>query len=272
MTLTNPDLTQKDILGVRLNFIDYETAIRTINRFHNNNQRVYVTLTNPHSVLLCHRDQKMRRATAGAAMNLPDGIGTILAAKLLGYENTGRVTGPALMLRLCDTGRSYGYRHYFYGGKKNVAEKLAAALAKTYPGLKIAGTYTPPFRELSHSEDKQIVSKINHAKPDILWVGLGAPKQEKWMAAHLGKIHAAVMIGVGAAFDFHTATVPWAPPWIRKIGFEWAYRLLKEPKRMWRRNFDSPLFLIKIISQRLTTTAARRKYFSTVEELERYRG
>ena len=125
---------------------------------------------------------------------------------------------------------------------------------KASPGLEVAGTYCPPFRQTTEKEDDEIVRRISAASPDVLWVGLGAPKQEKWMAAHLGRIDVPVMIGVGAAFDFHSGNVKWAPAWIRKAGMEWAYRLVQEPRRLWRRNLDSPLFLFAVLRQRMART------------------
>ena len=121
-----------------------------------------------------------------------------------------------------------------------------------YPGLEVAGTYCPPFRSLSEREDQAITKRINSTDPDIVWVGLGAPKQEQWMARHVGKIKAAALIGVGAAFDFHSGNVKWAPNSVRKLGLEWAYRLAQNPRGMWRRNFDSPLFLSRVMWQRLS--------------------
>jgi len=255
--------SEHSILGVPFDFVDYQAVFEMIEGWRRRNERRYVCITNPHSVLLCHRDKRMGRATAGAAAKLPDGVGIVLAAALLGYENCGRVTGPTLMLKLCDWGRRCGFRHYFYGGGEGIAEKLADNLARRYPGLQIAGTFCPPFRQISKEEDNAIVEEINRARPDILWVGLGAPKQEIWMAEHLGRVDSAVMIGVGAAFDFHSGNLRWAPRWIRDLGLEWAYRLAKEPRRMWRRNLDSPLFLSKVLWQRLTTGRRRELYLKS---------
>ncbi len=242
---------KRDILQVKFDLVAYNAALETIDQWKQTGQRQYVTITNPHSVLLCHRDRQMGQATRQAGMILPDGTGIILAARLLGYSHNGRATGPMLMLKLCDWGRQKGYRHFFYGGSEGVAGKLAEKLGRDYPGLQVAGIYCPPFRQLSETENQAIIDEINTTRPDIVWVGLGAPKQEKWMAEHVGKITASAMIGVGAAFDFHSGNVKWAPAWIRKIGMEWAYRLVLEPKRMWRRNLDSPIFLTKVIGQRV---------------------
>jgi N-acetylglucosaminyldiphosphoundecaprenol N-acetyl-beta-D-mannosaminyltransferase len=199
----------------------------------------------------------MATAANHAGLTLPDGVGIILAANMLGYANKGRTTGPALMLNLCDWGREHGYRHYFFGGRPGVADALARKLSAAYPGLEVAGTFCPPFRSLRAREDAAITRHINSARPDIVWVGLGAPKQEIWMAQHQGRIEATAMIGVGAAFDFHSGNVKWAPGWIRKAGLEWAWRLASEPRRMWRRNLDSPRFLAQIVAQRLRRTLSR---------------
>jgi len=245
------------ILKVRFNLISYNVVMQTIERWRDNGESHYATITNPHSVMLCHRDVEMRRATEMAGMTLPDGVGIIFAAQLLDYPHNGRVTGPMLMLKLCDWSRQRGYRHFFYGGAEGVAKMLAERLSTIYPGLQVAGTYCPPFGPMSDEEDEQIIEAINKTQPDIVWVGIGAPKQEKWMANHLGKIKATVMIGVGAAFDFHSGNAKWAPDWTRKFGLEWAYRLAQDPKRMWRRNLDSPLFLSKVIWQRIKMTLGR---------------
>jgi N-acetylglucosaminyldiphosphoundecaprenol N-acetyl-beta-D-mannosaminyltransferase len=243
---------KRDILGVKFDLIDYDTVLTAIQQWRRAGQREYVTLTNPHSVMLCQRDPAMRHATEGAGLTLPDGVGIILAAKLLRYPPCDRVTGPTLLLRLCDWGRQHGYRHYLYGGGQGVAESLASRLRDEFPGLQVVGTQSPPFRTLTEEEDTARVERINVARPDIVWVGLGAPKQEKWMAAHVGRIEAAAMIGVGAAFDFHSGNVRWAPPLVRRLGLEWLFRLACEPRRMWRRYLlDSPRFLLGVLTQRV---------------------
>ena len=200
---------------------------------------------------MCLRDPELRKATARARLVLPDGVGIVWAARLLGCGHHARVTGPTLMLKLCDWGRTWHLKHYFYGGRPGVNEKLAQRLTARFPGLTVVGSRCPPFRRLTREEDDAIVREINGCKPDIVWVGLGSPKQEKWMAKHVGRIDAAALIGVGAAFDFHSGRIPWAPAWIRKAGLEWAYRLAKEPRRMWRRNVNSFVFLACVLRQRV---------------------
>ena len=240
---------QADVAGVAFDFVLMRQVIDAVEQWRRARTRNYIVLTNPHSVMLCRRDEQMRRATLTAGLTLPDGVGVVLAAELLGYGRQHRVTGPALMIDVCDRGRDIGLRHFFYGGGEGVADELARRLTSQFDGLIVAGTCCPPFRNLSEAEDADIVDRINASRADIVWVGLGAPKQEKWMRAHLGEIAVPAMIGVGAAFDFHSGNVKWAPKWIRKFGIEWAYRLACEPRRMWRRNLDSPLFLMHVLMQ-----------------------
>ena len=248
-------LARRQIVGINFNLIAAGEVVGALRRWIESSHRGYVALANPHSVLAAHRDQDFRKALLGADITLPDGVGITLAARLLGCRDVVRVAGPGLMLDLCDSGRQHAFRHYFYGGREGVAAALATRLTARYEGLEIAGTCCPPFRRLTPEEDSRIVQTINATRPDIVWVGLGTGTQEKWMAAHVGRIEAAALIGVGAAFDFHAGTVPWAPAWIRNAGLEWAYRLVHEPRRLWRRNLDSPVFLARVIAQRLASAS-----------------
>jgi len=234
MTMEDRAIQRKrqKILNVKFDLIAYEIVMQTIEQWRQQGKCQYVAITNPHSVLLCYRDEMMFRATHDAGLVLPDGIGIVLAARLLGYNHNGRASGPTLMLKLCDWAREKGYRHFFYGGAEGVADKLADKLSQEYPGLNVAGTYCPPFRRLTD--------------------------EEKWMAEHVGRINATAMIGVGAAFDFHSGKVKWAPALVRRLGLEWAYRLIQEPRRMWRRNLDSPLFLSRVMRQRLSMDMSRQ--------------
>jgi len=245
----NPPVVR--VLGVPITFARREEVLNVVEDARNDGERRYIVVTNPHSILMCRRDREMLAATLGADLTLPDGVGTSLAARLLdGKSEKQRTPGPELMLYLLDQGRAIGLRHYLYGGRPDVLEELARRMRLLFPGVLIVGTYSPPFRPLSDEEDEGIIEKISCTDPDVVWIGLGAPKQEKWMASHLGRIRAAVMIGVGAAFDYHAGAVPWAPGWVRKAGLEWIYRLLHEPRRLWRRNLDSPLFVALVCAQK----------------------
>ena len=239
------------VLGVSITFAGRSEVLSVVEHARNAGERSYIVVTNPHSILTCRRDHEMLSATNGAGLVLPDGVGTSLAARLITGRSAGpRTPGPELMLYLLDQGRSIGLRHYLYGGQPEVLEELARRLRMLFPGVLITGAYSPPFSPLSDYEDELIVEEISHTKPDVVWVGLGAPKQEKWMANHVGRVRAADMIGVGAAFDYHAGAVPWAPRWVRKVGLEWFYRLLHQPRRLWRRNLDSPLFVALVCAQK----------------------
>lgn len=240
---------KKNVLGFCFDTVEYKDILSRILDWQRAGERHMISLVNPYSILLGHRDAKMARAIRASSLVLPDGVGIIHASRLLGYSPFSRVTGPALMLKLCDWSRLSGLRHYFYGGSERVAGKLADHLQSQFTGLQVAGWQSPPFRPLTEQEDAQVVHQINQSRPDIVWVGLGAPKQEKWMLDHLNRIEATVLIGVGAAFDFHSGNKPWAPLWMRQCGIEWAHRLCLEPRRMWRRNLASLVFLGKVLRQ-----------------------
>ena len=216
----------------------------------------YITLVNPHSIVMCVRDTEMHSAILGSNLILPDGVGIMVASCLLGYGHNHRVPGPSLLLSLCDLGRPHGLRHFFYGGAGGVAAILAQRLADRCPGLLISGILSPPFQTITPEEDDKLLERINASSPDIVWVALGTGKQEKWMATNIARLRASAVIGVGAAFNFHAGTVPWAPAWIRRAGLEWAYRFAHEPRRLWRRNLDSFVFLARIAAQRMGCTVA----------------
>jgi len=248
------------IAGVGFDLVTPQMVLDTVLRWKVLDTRHSIALVNPHSVLLCQRDPKMRAAISRSGLTLPDGAGIVLAARLLSYPHGGRVSGPELMLYLCDHGRAHQFRHYFYGGGDGVAERLAANLQATYPGLCVAGWHTPPFqpnvlREDAKVEEATVLELIRRSRTDILWVGLGAPKQEKWIERNRDALRCHAIIGVGAAFDFHSGRIPWCPAPVRRLGLEWAYRLMLEPKRLWRRNLDSFTFLATVARQRLGALA-----------------
>ena len=209
----------------------------------------YISITNTESVYHAIRIPSHLRYINSANFSCCDGIAVVLAGKLLGYK-IPRLHGPDLMLECCEYGVDKKWRHFFYGGKKGVPELLTGKLTEKFPGLIVAGNYSPPFRELTHEEDRAVIDLINEANPDILWVGLGLLKQERWIGEHLGKIQVPWMIGVGAAFDFHAGTIKRAPKFFRNIGLEWLYRLAFEPRMLIRNLYSLTLFL-KVFKERL---------------------
>jgi N-acetylglucosaminyldiphosphoundecaprenol N-acetyl-beta-D-mannosaminyltransferase len=200
----------------------------------------------------CHRDEALRRIYNHAGLSAPDGVPLVWLSHLAGHRGVRRVYGPDLMLSLCERSTSKGYRHFLYGGAEGVAERLRTNLQHRFPGIRIVGSFEPPFRELTLEEDGQVVRLINQGNPDVIWVGLGTPKQERWMAAHLGRLNAPILVGVGAAFDFHAGVKKQAPVWMRRTGLEWFFRLLSEPRRLGRRYLlYNPQFVGLVLLQAL---------------------
>ena len=194
----------------------------------------YVCVSNVHTTVMAYDDVEYRKIQNNAAIVLPDGKPLSVVARMRGYKEAKKVSGPDLMPEIFALSEKKGYTHFFYGSTEDTLRKLVDNLKGKYPKLKIVGAYAPPFRPLTEEEDGNVVQSINDANADFLWVGLGAPKQEIWMAAHEDRVHS-VMIGVGAGFDFHAGTVKRAPRWMQKCGLEWFYRLMQDPKRLWKR-------------------------------------
>ena len=222
-----------------------------------NRQKKYICVCPVSTVMECKRNEKVLKSVNSADLATPDGMAVVWIGRILGYKNIRRVYGPELMQNICDISVKKGYRNYFYGSSQDTLNKLQVGLSSKYPGLIINGSFSPPFRKLTEEEDSKIVEEINRSNSDIVWVGLGSPKQDLWMYEHREIINAPVMIGVGAAFDFMAGTKPQAPSWVRNNGFEWLFRLVTEPKRLWRRYLvDCPLFIVYILSDSI------HKYFS----------
>lgn len=250
---TGADVPAKvNILGVNVSAVNEPAAIQIMNNWISNKQPNYVCVTGVHGVMECQRDQKLMDIHNRAGLVTPDGMPIVLISRFRGFSKVNRVYGPDLMLGICKDSVSHGYRHYFYGGEPGVPELLAGSIQERFPGLVVAGTYSPPFRNLNKEEDEEIIKKIKSTSPDFVWIGLGTPKQEKWMADHVERLDGAVLVGVGAAFDFHSGRKRQAPKWIRRSGFEWLFRLMTEPKRLWKRYLvNNPLFLSKLLLQEL---------------------
>jgi N-acetylglucosaminyldiphosphoundecaprenol N-acetyl-beta-D-mannosaminyltransferase len=224
-----------DILGVGVSSINMADAVATIERWIGEHDSNYVCVTGAHGVMESRRDQRLRRIHNDAGMVTPDGMPLVWLSRLSGKRRTDRVYGPDLMRKMTAVSARQGYRQFYYGGADGVAEKLKEILIEAHPRLQVAGTLCPPFRDLTPEEDRAAVDAINAAQPHIVWVGLSTPKQEFWMADHLGRIQAPVLVGVGAAFDFLAGTKRQAPVWMQRNGLEWLFRLCSEPRRLWRR-------------------------------------
>jgi N-acetylglucosaminyldiphosphoundecaprenol N-acetyl-beta-D-mannosaminyltransferase len=259
--LSSADIFQDDrvdILGVRVSSINMDGAVATIERWIGERSRKYVCITSVHGVMESRRDQRLQTIHNEAGMATPDGMPLVWLLRLLGKSRTDRVYGPDLMRKLTTVSSLRGYRQFYYGGAEGVADKLKQVLVNAHPELQVVGAFCPPFRELTPAEDQVVINIINAAQPHILWVGLSTPKQEIWMARHLGLIEAPVMIGVGAAFDFLAGTKRQAPLWMQRRGLEWAFRLCAEPRRLWRRYaYIVPGFTLLAVGE-LVRRAVRR--------------
>lgn len=232
------------ILNVGISAIDMNDACSLVEDAVSRRQKKYICVCPVGTIMECKRNEKVLKSINSSDLATPDGMPTVWIGKMRGYKNIRRVYGPELMQNICDISMKKGYKNYFYGSSQGVLNKLKEKLNKKYPGLFISGICSPPFRQLTKEEDDKIVENINNNNPDIIWVGLGSPKQDLWMHEHRSKINAPLMIGVGAAFDFLAGVKPQAPCWIRNNGFEWLFRLIIEPKRLWRRYLiDNPLFI-----------------------------
>lgn len=239
-----------NIVGVGVSAIDMHLALETIAGWIERHERQYVCVTGVHGVMESQRDTALRRIHNRAGLVTPDGMPMVWLSRLHGHAHVQQVCGTDLMLACCERSVTCGYRHFFYGGGNGVAQRLVDRLRLRVPGLMVVGIHTPPFRALTAAEDDVIVEEINAAGPDIVWVGLSTPKQERWMDAHRGRLSASVLIGVGAAFDFHAGLKKRAPRWMQQGGLEWLFRLAAEPRRLWRRYLrNNPAFVWRVLLQ-----------------------
>jgi N-acetylglucosaminyldiphosphoundecaprenol N-acetyl-beta-D-mannosaminyltransferase len=248
----------RSILGVPIALTDYASALDVMDRLVETRERGYVCAAPVHAVMVAQDDPEMLAALRGSTIVVPDGMPLVWAANLLGERLEDRVYGPELMLRYSDRCAERGHRVWLYGGRdQGSLVQLALSLRRRHPGIKIVGGYSPPFRALTSDEEDAIVEQINEARPDVLWVGIGVPKQEKWMAHMRERLDVPVMCGVGAAFDFHAGRVPQAPRWMQERGLEWIYRIAQEPRRLLPRYlYFNPRFVVAFARQYL---AERRK-------------
>ncbi|WP_309385090.1 WecB/TagA/CpsF family glycosyltransferase [Cerasicoccus frondis] len=240
-------LTRYDVLGVQVSACDLTTACRLIRQRAESGGKGYVCFCGVHGVMESQRDATLQDIYNGAFINSPDGMPLVWLGKHRSEKSVGRVYGPDVLMALCEQTANTGLRHYFYGGGEGVAEALAARLKAQFPDLEVAGTYTPPFRDLTPEEEQQLISEVDAAQPHFFWVGLGTPKQDKFMHVWLSRLNVNLMLGVGAAFDFHSGRKPQAPRWMQRSGLEWLFRLITEPRRLARRYLVyNPIFVWKI--------------------------
>ena len=233
-----------NILGVGVSVLTMETALQRIEDFLDRGERGYICVVGAQGIMEAQGDPEYRDILNSSFLATPDGMPTVWLGKYHGFRHMGRVYGPRLMLALCATSVAKGYRHFLYGGRPGVVEKLKFELTQKYPGLKIVGAYTPPFRPLTREEEQELVSQVQASAADVFWCGLGAPKQERFMASYRERLPVRLMIGVGAAFDILSGTTREAPEWVLRSGLTSIFRVCQEPRRLWRRYLiNNPRFM-----------------------------
>ncbi len=239
-----------NVTGVGVSRVDLDLATETIFAAVRAGVKGYVCAADAHVVWQAHRDPAYRALLNASLLTTPDGMPLVWMGRLQKCKEVDRTYGPDLMLKVMDEGREHGVTHYLFGGREGVVEELKGKLEGRLPGLQIVGTYTPPFRPLDEGEERALAAELEEKRPDVMWVGIGCPKQERFCAEYSGRFAAKVMVAVGAAFDFHSGTVAQAPRWIQRGGLEWLYRLVREPRRLWKRYLKvTPLFALRALLQ-----------------------
>ncbi len=241
-----------NILGIGYSPINLLQAVEQVDSWILENQQRYVCVTPVHALMDLRKEPDLRHIANNSGLTTPDGMPIVWILKLMGYKHVSRVYGPDLMLAVCEHGLSRNYRHFLYGSTPETLEMLSQRLQQKFPGIQITGSFAPPFRPLTDEEDLDVIMRINQSGADMVWVGIGSPKQECWMAQHIHKTNAKVMLGVGAAFDFHAGTKKQAPKWMQRSGLEWLFRLLTEPRRLWKRYLVSNTMFVFLIFLQLT--------------------
>lgn len=227
---------QYDVLGVRVNAVDIAGTVSQIEEWIADRAAPrWIAVMNVHMVMTARSDASFGATVARADMAVPDGMPLIWMGRKAGLALRDRVAGPDLFAAFMKQTQGRGYKHFFYGGMPATIDTLIAKVKADYPETNVVGSYSPPFRPLTQEEDDAVVALINEAAPDVIWVGLGCPKQERWMEEHRHRLNTAVMLGVGQVFDIYAGTIKRAPKWMQRSGLEWLYRLCSEPRRLWRR-------------------------------------
>lgn len=249
--ISGPAVERTNVLGVGISVLNLQKALAIMGDAVRRNVKGYVAVTGVHGVSEAQDDPEFRAILNRAFLCTPDGMPMVWMSKAAGHAEVSRVYGPDLMELICEHSPANGWKHFFYGGAPGVAEELRARLQARFPGLDVCGLYTPPFRPLNPGEEKALCELVSATRPDFFWVGLSTPKQERFMSSYLAKLDVKLMLGVGAAFDFHAGKVRQAPRWIQRSGLEWLYRLWQEPRRLWRRYArNNPLFIGRVFLQK----------------------
>ena len=236
---------QVNVLGVGVHAVDMHKAASILEALIRQRTKGYVCLTGVHGIMEAQRDPSLKTIFAEATLVAPDGMPTVWMGRLKGFSAMHRVFGPDLMVDIIGREEFCNCIHFFCGGEPGVAERLRDEMLRRFPWVKITGTYSPPFRPMTSKEEEELASKVQSLRPDIIWVGLGTPKQERFMASYLPMLDTKLMIGVGAAFLFHTGVIKDSPDWVKGAGLQWLHRLLQEPSRLWRRYLlNNPLFIV----------------------------
>lgn len=258
--MANGRITRLDVLGVRVSAVDIPVAIGEIDRWIRQRHQSYATLTGVHGIMESVRHEEIRRAHNAAGLVLPDGMPLVWLLWQAGFKFADRVYGPDLMLAFFNNFQEASYRHFLYGAKSRTLELVRANLVRKFPAVKIVGAHAPPFRSAGADEDEAVIEGINASGADIIWVGLSTPKQELWMARHRDRLTAPVLIGVGAAFDFHAQLQRQAPRWLQRAGLEWVFRTAMEPRRLAKRYLrNNPAFLALLAAEKLGLARVRTK-------------
>jgi N-acetylglucosaminyldiphosphoundecaprenol N-acetyl-beta-D-mannosaminyltransferase len=247
-----------DVLGVGVHAVALKQSVRAIESALDAGLKGFVCITGVHGVMEAQHDERFRGVLNSSLLTTPDGMPMVWVGRLQGHRGMRRVFGPDLMRVVCSRSVGKGYTHFLYGGSEGVADELRDWMQVKFPGIKVLGTFTPPFAPLSSKQLSELEARIAELKPDIMWIGLSTPKQERFMAEHIARFSTKLMIGVGAAFDYHTGRVQDAPRWMKLSGLQWLHRLAQDPKRLWKRYaINNPLFLSKM-SLQFIRSAGRR--------------
>jgi N-acetylglucosaminyldiphosphoundecaprenol N-acetyl-beta-D-mannosaminyltransferase len=250
--MSDLQIPRANVLGIGVHAVNLSQAVSLVDFALSGGGKNYICATGVHGLVEAQKDPSLRSILNGSFLNVPDGRPTVWVGWIQRFAEMDQVGGPELMLEVCRRSPGKGYSHFLFGGQPGVAEALGRALRQKFPGIRIVGTYTPPFRPLDAHEEEDLVRMVAQTAPDIFWVGISTPKQERFMFEYLPKLDTKLMVGVGAAFDFHTGRMKLAPRWMQKAGLAWFYRLCQDPRRLWKRYaFNIPRFLWAVTLQLL---------------------